>query len=139
MIGEGLFFLGGYMIHYEALYIIGGKTFGLVGDNMVFLPDYVTPVIPLSTRALLNNPHWEIKNDTYKRITVSRVTQFISGIKCPAKNFIKIDGYYITELGLWLSVPNGIKGAESGLWFFTAGIGRIRRIADYGRVIENPL
>jgi hypothetical protein len=47
--------------------------------------------------------------------------------------YLIVDGYYMDESGLWFSVPEGIEGRTSGLYFYPVN-GNIRKVAEYGRV-----
>lgn len=119
-----------YNIDEELITVYYSQDQGVVSE--ILESEY--PVKPISERIQLSESPWEIFDSLYTTIDISSVRQFITENSIPMKNFLIVDAYYISESGLWFSVPDGVPGAEAGLWFFTLGEKYVRRRLDYGRI-----
>lgn len=87
-----------------------------------------------SVRVEMGIAPWSIITGDYKGTAISSVSQLINADNKPVKNFLFVDGYSVTNDVLWFSVPDGVNGAEKGLWYSVLNSGRFVKVSEYGRI-----
>lgn len=92
------------------------------------------PEKPAQQRKTMIEGKWSIQDANYQGSLITAVKQEIDSDHKPVKNFLTVDSFYLGASGLWFSVPDGVKGAESGLWFIGTGSGRFSIACDYARI-----
>lgn len=92
------------------------------------------PSVPESSRVEMGIAPFSIISGKYGDTDISTVSQEISETSKPKKAFLFVDGYFSISEGLWFSVPEGINGAEKGLYFWTVEAGGPSNVSEYGRI-----
>jgi hypothetical protein len=89
-------------------------------------------VKPAQQRVTMNEGLFKIEDFQYKGSVISAVYQ-----GSPYKTFLTVDGYLLNKSGLWFSIPEGVKGAERGLYFsekVNDGNSRFPKVGEYVRL-----